>query len=134
MQNLDFLLRANQHINTLGLYTRSIVGPLPDGKVGISLIPLPGGAQVEYMDGSRDKDYNLQISAKSEDPQECLNALYAIGHSLEQLQDLPSSNNSYDFDRFVVTSMPSLVMQDAQHFFIYQLTVVAKIFIKKGVV
>lgn len=132
MKELDFLVQLNQYINSLGLYARSILSVLTENE-SLSLIALPGGIETVYMDGSKDKDYNVQINAKSKDQLNCVNALNAIAYSLENLYALPSSNQSYELDRFILSGMPSYVSQDAQGFFIWQLTVTAKITIDKGV-
>lgn len=133
MMELDFLLKLNQKINSLSLFAASSVGPLGEDE-SLSIMPMPGGAEVEYMDGTRDKDYQIQVNAKSKDQMNCLNALTVIYQKLENLIDLKSSNGSYDFNKIETISLPSLVMQDEQGFFIYSLSISAKITIYKGVV
>lgn len=125
--------KLNQKINSFELYARSRIGLL-DTDESLSIMAMPGGSEVEYMDGIRDKDYQIQINAKSRNQLNCFNALTTIYQRLENLTDLESDNGSFDFQRFTTTSLPSLVMMDEQGFFIYQLSLSAKITIYKGVV
>ena len=130
--DLDFLQKFNNKINSLGLHARSSIGLLDVGE-SLSVMAMPGGSEVEYMDGTRDKDYQVQVNAKSVDQMNCYNALTAIYQTLENLSDLPSSNGSYEFNKISIQSLPSLVMQDEQGFYIYQLSISAKITIYRGV-
>ncbi|PWU66578.1 minor capsid protein [Gracilibacillus dipsosauri] len=129
---LDFMVRLNQQINSLNLYTNSIIGVLEDDE-SISIMAMPGGSETVFFDGVRDKDYNVQINTKSKNQQNCINALTKIYQTLENLNELPSSNGSYDFESISTTSLPSLLMYDENGFFIYELSIVAKITIYEGV-
>lgn len=129
---LDFLWKLNGKINSLGLYARSSIGLL-DVDESLSIMAMPGGSELEYMDGTRDKDYQVQVNAKSMDQMDCYNALTAIYQSLENLSELPSGNGSYEFNKISITSLPSLVMQDEQGFYVFQLSLSAKITIYRGV-
>ncbi|WP_158232446.1 minor capsid protein [Sporosarcina sp. P13] len=129
---LDFMTKLNQRINSLSLYAHSSIGLLDVGE-SLSIMAMPGGSEVEYMDGMRDKDYQVQINAKSKNQMNCLNALTIIYQALENLADLPSGNGSYEFNRISTPSLPSLVAQDEQGFYVYALSISAKITIYKGV-
>ncbi|MEK3890248.1 minor capsid protein [Bacillus sp. FSL K6-3431] len=133
LKELDFMQKLNQKINSLGLYADSFIGVLGDGE-NLSIVAMPGGAEVEYMGGMRDKDYQVQVNAKSIDQLNCINALTYIYQTLENLTDLPSSNDSYEFNKISTQSLPSLVTQDEQGFYVYALSISAKITIYKGVV
>lgn len=124
--------KLNQKINSFELYAKSRIGLLGADE-SLSIMAMPGGAEVEYMDGIRDKDYQIQVNAKSRNQLNCFNALTTIYQKLENLTDLESDNGSFDFQRFTTTSLPSLVMMDDQGFFIYQLSLSAKITIYEGV-
>jgi len=129
---LDFMLQLDRKINSLGLYAESSIGLLDD-EDSLSIMSMPGGTEVEYMDGTRDKDYQVQVNAKSRDQLNCLDALTTIYQVLENLADLPSSNSSYEFNKIETKSLPSLIMQDDQGFFVYALSISAKITIYQGV-
>lgn len=129
---LDFINRLRDKINTLNLYANCTIGLLGASE-SLSVMPMPGGAEVEYMDGVRDKDYQVQVNAKSKNQGNCINALTTIYQTLERLTELPSNNGSFDFQKITTQSLPSLVMQDEQGFFIYALSISAKITIYEGV-
>ena len=130
---LDFMVNLNQKINSLGLYANSRIGLLGTDE-SLSIMSMPGGAETVYMDGSRDKDYQVQVNAKSKNQLNCFNALTYIYQTLENLIDLPSKNGSYEFNNIETKSLPSLVEQDEQGFYVYALSISAKITIYKGVV
>lgn len=129
---LDFMDRLNDEINSLRLYAHCTIGLLGENE-SLSIMAMPGGAETVYMDGVRDKDYQVQVNAKSMDQLNCFNALTTIYQTLENLTDLPSDNGSFDFQKITTQSLPSLVMQDDQGFFIYALSISAKITIYERV-
>ena len=129
---LDFLDRLNQKINSLGLYAPCSIGLLGPGE-SLSIMPMPGGEETVYFDGVRDKNYQIQVNAKSKNQPNCFYALTTIYQTLENLEDLPSANGSYDFQKITTQSLPNLVTQDEQGFFIYAMNIVAKITIYEGV-
>lgn len=130
---LDFILQLNSKINSLGLFAPCYIGLL-GAEDSLSIMAMPGGDEVVYMDGVRDKDYQVQVNVKSRDQLACINALTYIYQVLENLEDLASKNGSYDFQKIETKSLPNLVGQDEQGFFVYALNISAKISIYKGVV
>ena len=129
---LDFMMKLNQKINSLDLYAHSIIGILDEGD-SLSIMAMPGGAEQVYMDGVRDKDYQVQVNAKSKNQMNCFDALTKIYQTLENLSVLESDNDSFDFNKISTQSLPSLVMQDEQGFFVFALSISAKITIYEGV-
>lgn len=129
---LDFMIQLNNKINSLGLYAPCSIGLLDDGE-SISIMAMPGGDEVVYFDGIRDKNYQVQINAKSKNQLNCINALTHIYRTLENLDDLPSENGSYEFQKITTQSLPSLLEQDEQGFFIYVMSISARITIYEGV-
>lgn len=125
-KELDFMARLNHHINSLGLYTASKIGLL-GADDSISIVAMPGGRETVYFDGVRDKYYQIQVNAKSKDQNNCFNALTAIYQNLERLEDLQSSNSSFDFTEIETMSLPNLVGQDEQGYFIWALNLSANI-------
>lgn len=124
--------QLNRQINSMNLFAKSIVGVLDDEE-SISIMAMPGGSETVYFDGARDKNYNVQVNAKSRNQKECLGALTKIYQKLENLEDLPSDNGSYDFQNINTNSLPSFLFQDEQGYFVYEMSIVAKITIYKGV-
>lgn len=130
---LDFMLRLQDEINNMNLYAKCHIGVLDKLTEDIAIMAMPGGNETVFFDGTRDKDYNVQINTKSEDQNDCIDSLTKIYQKLENLNELPSQNGSYDFQNISTNSLPSLLMQDEKGFFIYELSIVAKITIYEGV-
>ena len=93
---------------------------------------MPGGIKTTYYDGTRDQDYNVQISAKSIKQQDALGALNEIMMDLIALGVLTSTNLSFEFNRFVIENPPSFVTQLETGEFIYELSATAKLTIFEG--
>ena len=133
-KELDFIWRLNDYINTLDLFARSNVGILKADD-SLSVMAMPGGEETVYFDGTRDKNLNIQINAKSRNQLNCIDSLAKIARVLENLPEnaIQSENDSFYFESISVTSPVSIVAQDEQGFFIYALSISAKITIYKGV-
>lgn len=127
-KELDFIWRLNDYINTLGLFARSDVGVLDDGD-SISLMAMPGGEETLFMDGTREKNYQMQVNAKSLNQLNCVESLSQIAKALENLKkdSIKSQNSTFDFESINITSLLSLVAQDEQGYFIYAVSISAKI-------
>lgn len=137
---LDFLLKLNQYINAQKLVGSTVNAPLKS-QIGLleaiesmSIMAMPGGAETVFWDGTRDKAYQVQINAKSKRHDVCMNALNVIAKKLENLEELPSSNGSYEYQQINITSNPSFVTSDEQGFFIWALSISATLTIFEGVV
>ena len=133
-KELDFIWRLNDYINTLDLFAWSNVGLLEESD-SLSVMAMPGGEEIIYFDGGRDKHFNVQINAKSKNQMNCIEALSKIARVLENLPEnaIQSENDSFYFESISVTSPVSIVSQDERGFFIYALSISAKIHINKGV-
>lgn len=79
------------------------------------------------MDGIRDKQYQIQINALSKDQEQSYHALTTVYQHLERLQELESHNDSFDFQGITVQSLPNLVGQDDQGYFMLVVNISAKI-------
>lgn len=133
-KELDFIWRLNDFINTLGLFAWSDVGVLDTGE-SMSLMAMPGGDETVYFDGVRDKDYQMQVNAKSKNQLNCIEALSEVARVLENLSEgeIQSHNETFDFESIRITSLLSLVGQDEQGYFVYALSISAKITIYERV-
>src|SRR5699024_8362921 len=133
-KELDFIWRLNDYINTLDLFAWSDVGVLDDGD-SISLMAMPGGNETVYFDGIRDKNYQMQVNAKSRNQLNCIEALSQVARVLENLKEneIQSHNDTFEFESISITSPVSIVAQDEQGFFIYALSISAKITIYERV-
>src|SRR5699024_8440608 len=99
----------------------SDVGGL-DSKESLSVLAMPGGNETVFQNGTKDKDYNIQVNAKSKSQFNCIEALSKVARELEELKEgaIVSENESFDFESINTTSFVSIVGQDEQGFFIYQ--------------
>ena len=133
-KELDFIWRLNDYINTLDLFAWSNVGLLEETE-SLSVMAMPGGEETVYFDGTRDKNLNVQINAKSLNQLHCIDALSKVARVLENLEEdaIKSENDSFYFESINVVSPVSIVAHDEQGFFIYALSISAKITIYKGV-
>lgn len=133
-KELDFIWRLNDYINTLELFARSNVGTLEVDE-SLSVLAMPGGEETVFMDGTREKKLNVQINAKSLNQLNCIESLSLIARKLENLQEkaIKSDNDSFNFQKITVTSPLSIVAHDEQGYFIYALSISAKITIYGGV-
>ena len=125
--------QLNKKINSMNLFASSRIGLLGADE-SISIMVMPGGEEIAFFDGTRDKEYQVQVNAKSKNQLNCFNALTKIYQTLENLDDLPSENGSYDFQGITTQSLPSLLEQDEQGYWVYVLSISARITIYKGVV
>src|SRR5690625_556200 len=110
--------RLNSYINTMDLFARSRIGLLGTDD-SISVMAMPGGEERVYFDGIRDKNYQIQVSAKSKNQNNCYSSLTDIYQELERLDDLESNNGSFDFQHIETASLPNLIGQDDDGFFIW---------------
>lgn len=131
-KKLDFMDRLKDKINSFNLYTKCTIGLLGSSE-SLSIMAMPGGAETVYFDGTRDKEYQIQVNAKSKNQLNCYDALTEIYQKLENLEELPSQNNSFEFNKIETKSLPFLLGQDEQGYFIYVLSISAKITIYQGV-
>lgn len=73
----------------------------------LALCSLPGGTVIKaYMDGVKDKQLNYEIQGKSKDRDKIFSTISILASLLEAIEDVPSSNNSYEFQDITVSSEP----------------------------
>ena len=133
-KELDFIWRLNDYINTLDVFAQSNVGSLGINE-SLSVLAMPGGEENIFMDGTRDKHLNIQVNAKSQNQLNCIESLSLIARKLENLAEgeIASDNDSFNFQRVTITSPLNIVAHDEQGYFIYALSISAKITIYEGV-
>lgn len=123
---VDFIERVRDKVEGYNLFIDPVIGPLGDSE-SMSVVPVPGGAEVVFIDGERDKTQNFSINIKTKNQKEAYDVLSKIYQKLENLPDLPSENGSYDFERIRTTSMPAVSVVDPRGFYICQVTFAADI-------
>lgn len=132
MREFDLIPQLNSYINSLGLGIRSTIGILDDGD-SMAIAPLPANNDTVYMDGSRDREQNIQVLIKHSNGAVVFELMHKLERELSKLMDLPSGNDTYTFNEIYTVSTPNLVGADETKRFIYDLTIVASVHIFKGV-
>lgn len=128
--NNDFQEVLCNYVNTLNLGLRARIDYF--NEKDDLVINLISGGRVEqlFMDGSQEISLPYEIAVKSKDNQRANAIIWTIHSYLSQFGiQLPSLNNSYQFLEMEIAK-PSINGQDEQGFFIYTLTITAKLEIK----
>ena len=128
--NNDFQVVLCNYVNTLNLGLRARIDYF--NEKDDLVINLISGGRVEqlFMDGSQEISLPYEIAVKSKDNQRANAIIWTIHSYLSQFGiQLPSQNNSYQFLEMEIAK-PSVSGQDEQGFFIYTLTLTAKLEIK----
>jgi len=125
---MDFVDRLQDAINAIPelgeISYQGFVGP----DVSLAISPIPGGRIVQkYMDGTTDQQLPYTIVIKSKDLEQLQKVLWSIANHVEEIEDLKSSDGSFDFDEIAVTNKPNLSNQDESGFFYGQLDIQASI-------
>lgn len=104
--NLDFIYRFIDELNKLNLMSKVIPGDLKGDK-SIAVTLLPGSKTVQqYYDGTLEKIINIQVAIKTKNQKEALDNLNQISEFVEELHELKSKNNSFQFVKIVNSSEP----------------------------
>ena len=128
--NNDFQEVLCNYVNTLNLGLKARIDYF--NEKDDLVINLISGGRVEqlFMDGSQEISLPYEIAVKSKDNQRANAIIWTIHSYLSQFGiQLPSLNNSYQFLEMEIAK-PSVSGQDEQGFFIYTLTITAKLEIK----
>lgn len=90
--------------------------------------PLPGSQIVKsYMDGTSDQRLNYEFAMKSTIQSKINQTLWVVQTELEQLTELNSQNDSFEFQNIVITNKPFINQADDQGFFTFLLNIQANI-------
>lgn len=73
----------------------------------VSITPLPGGDEMVFMDGARDKEYNISVLVQHQSDGACNAYLTDLYRHIERIKDVPSNNTSYEFIRAKTSNLPS---------------------------
>lgn len=128
--NNDFQEVLCNYVNTLNLGLKARIDYF--NEKDDLVINLISGGRVEqlFMDGSQEISLPYEIAVKSKDNQRANAIIWTIHSYLSQFGiQLPSLNDSYQFLEMEIAK-PSINGQDEQGFFIYTLTLTAKLEIK----
>ncbi|GGB26837.1 putative minor capsid protein, phage associated [Lentibacillus populi] len=129
---MDFIDRLCDRINEMpGLPTECKLGYLGTDE-SLVLYPLPGSRVTqEYMDGTKDWQMNCEIAMKSKLQSKISHTLWTVQNELENLEELESEDNSFEFEELIITNKPFINGADEQGWFVFLLDVQAKITVFK---
>ncbi|HEM3542700.1 minor capsid protein [Streptococcus suis] len=104
-----------------------------DDKDDLVINALSGGViDKEYMDGTREVSLPFEVAVKSLSNQRASDTIWTINGDLSQPDiELPSTDNSYIFLSLDV-SKPGINGKDEQGYFVYSMTLTAKLEITGG--
>lgn len=125
---MDFIERLNEHINQIpDMPIQSRLGYL-DAVESLVVYPLPGSTILqEYMDGVSDQRLNYEIAMKSKSQHKISEVLWKIQRELSNLNNLTSSDGSFEFKDITITNMPYINQIDNQGLFVFLLDLQANI-------
>lgn len=125
---MDFVSNLTDHINEdLTLPMPLKMGYLSDGESFV-VYPTPGSRITrEFYDGTKERDLNYDLAMQSQDQETLQAALWVVQNDLENLAELPSKNGSYTFDKIIVGDKPFINQIDEQGWFVFMLSITAKI-------
>lgn len=125
---LDILDRLID-VYELQLQQNKIIGFLPTLKITVDVLEptvqaicfqyVPSMEPIRYYDRTRQQDLNILVQLKHEDQRVAINAIMDIFEGIENLDSLPSQNNSYEFIGATAYTTPQLVQFDGKNCYIY---------------
>ena len=120
---MDLHQRAIDYIESKlpDLYSSVYAIPMAEGKEGIAVTVAPSRLNNEYMNGKKDDNMLLQITAKAAESQKAYDVLWNIAYLLESAQKkaIESENNSFCFNRASIYSSPNFAYMDTNQTFVY---------------
>lgn len=127
--NLDFADVALNYLNAQGYYAKVITPILANGN-SISLAVLPTSDYQYYFDGSYRVGFLFEVLTKNEDQETAYDALVDIANKFNTLRngDLPSQNDSYQFEGISITVSPAALLRDDKYYY-YSAQFTAELFI-----
>lgn len=130
---MDFIERLTERVNEIpGIPINCQIGFL-DTTESFVVYPLPGGRTVtEFMDGTKEQVLPFEFAMKSRSQSKIHATLWLVQNVLDDLKELESQDNSFEFDKLSIASKPFINNADDQGFFTFLLDVQANITILKG--
>lgn len=119
---MDLIDRLCDSLNSIeDLPTKVKIGYMqPDNSIG--LYPLPGSHLLnEDWAGNQTKQMNYEVAIRTKDSQLGNDVLWRISNYLEDLNNIKSNNDSFQFEEIEQTGLPSISEQDDQGYSVYML-------------
>ncbi|MES5415655.1 minor capsid protein [Enterococcus mundtii] len=103
-----------------------------DKEESMRLTAMPGGRTVEiFMDGSKQKELNYEFVYKTKDDN-ADQTMIALGDLLEEQEDIPSRDNSYQFVGIDIVDEPFYTGKDGSDYLYYRLAIRATLYFEKS--
>lgn len=128
---MDFLERLV--LDALGgqrYYATVVSGVTRDGN-SIAVIATPSNEIQRFYDGTYDQGFTFQVTTKHETELSAYQTLLMISDRLTKLKDIPSKNNSYDFNGIEMTTVPNIIGKDDKYYY-YSAMFKADLYIKRS--
>jgi len=125
---MDFLERLVEFLNRQNYYATVVSPILVDGN-SIAIMVMPSNDYEHYFDGSYRQGYAFQIMTKHTDQLTAYHTIIDIANLLENIDDIPSQNGSYEFENIKITTDPNVIGKDDKYY-IYAAQFSADLFIK----
>lgn len=119
---MDLVDRIRDSLNSIpNLPAKVIIGYMQPNET-IGLYPLPGSKVInEDWAGNQTKHINYEVAIRTQDSQLANDSLWKISNYLEQLENIESEDNSFQFERIEQNGLPSISQQDTQGYTVFML-------------
>ncbi|WP_197284099.1 hypothetical protein [Bacillus sp. JCM 19041] len=97
----------------------------------IAVSVMPSNNRSVYYDGTYDQGYMFQVMTKHQQQLEAYQTLLRITDYLDNVPDIPSHNNSYDFNGITVVGDPNVIGREGNHYY-YVAQFRADLYIKRS--
>ncbi|MCI1904145.1 MAG: minor capsid protein [Enterococcaceae bacterium] len=114
---MDFNERLKEKISQLNLPIMTKLG-INTKDESAAFYPIPGGQVTKvFMDGIKEQQLNYEYAIKSKRQEIASQQLWRVSNFLENLEELESNDESFEFGTIVITSKPASSNADEQGFF-----------------
>lgn len=122
---LDYEDRLMDYLDTLRLQFR-VMADSNSADESISVVSMPGSLTIrQYQDGAKDKRFThfIRIKAKDTNRNIAEDTLQLIASALSDVEELPSQNDSYEFNVINITNEPYLFQVGTDGFIYFQMSI-----------
>lgn len=129
---MDFVESLTKQINAdVQPEPKLIMGYL-QAKDSLVIYSIPGGRVIEeFYDGVKTQQLNYEIAMKTKSSKSASDTLWDLQTYIEDVEYIPSENNSFEFEDIVITNTPYINSFDEQAYFVFQLDIQATLTIYK---
>lgn len=125
---MDVLDRLIEMVNSTGKYPLPLKKGYLSEKESFVIYPLPGSKDTQvYMDGTKDSDLLFELAMKSKDGEQLERTLWMIQNQLDNLNEMKSKTNSFEFDKLTINSKPYINSADEQGWLVFLLDITISI-------